>query len=687
MRGSRPGLIVSHLDVTTRKMAELALEESRRELVLVANHVPGPVARIDLKLRYVFANQHYEHFFGRTADQVLGHHMSDVLGEDLFRQVEPYIHRVLAGEQVTFESVFHSPDQGTGHTLVNYVPDHDAEQKVIGFYVLAIDITERKRLQEAKLAALNILEKVTSRVPGAVYQFRLHPDGRVSMPYSNEGLHDLFGIRPRDAREDASQILLTAHSEDQAGLLASLQESARELTPWAYECRFLINGIEKWLSGSSTPEREPDGSVLWHGVITDVTERRASAVARESLELQLRESQKMEAIGTLASGIAHDFNNVLAAILGNVDLAQGELHGNEILTKYLGEIQRSAVRARNLVQQILSYCRQQPTELKCLSLAAVIHGSTALLRATVPARFSLHVHCDTEQSLILADKTQIEQVIINLVTNAVQAFGGQSGTITIRVEVIISNNQRRAADKKFPADHRIDSNRIVRLSVADSGPGIDPSIQGRIFEPFFTTKPTGEGTGLGLSVVQGIVQTHNGSIRVESASGSGTVFIIDFPAIHHNKVQGASDQPINTASPADDLLSVSARDPELISPPSGHVLLIDDDDAVLRIAELLLIREGFKVTAFANPSIALQELCKDLTAFDLVITDYNMPDMSGLAVAAAVRNLCPNLPIAVASGYIDDELRTGAAQAGVSELISKPFTGKGLAGKIKQLFQ
>ncbi|MFN8709436.1 MAG: PAS domain S-box protein, partial [Planctomyces sp.] len=477
MLGPRPGLVVSHLNVTNRKMAEMALEESRRELVLVANHVPGPVARIDRDLRYLFANNHYEKFFGKTLDQVIGHRMPDVLGADLFQRVETHVVSALAGEQVTFESTFPSSNGMVGHTLVNYVPDRDSDDNVIGFFVLAIDITERKQAEEARNAALKILQKVTNRVPGAVYQFRLRPDGHVSMPYSNEGLYPLLGISPDDVREDASEIFVNAHPEDIDGLMASIQQSAREITHWTHECRFLINGTQKWLAGNSTPEREPDGSILWHGFITDITERKAAEATRESLESQLRESQKMEAIGTLAGGIAHDFNNALAAILGNLELAQKEIPGNESLALYLGEIHRSGIRARNLVQQILSYCRQQPTELRRLSLAAAVQNTMAMLKATVPVRFSLQVTCADEPYWIIADGTQIEQVLINLVTNAVQACGSRSGTITVTVESLCADELQRT-DACPPVSEQIqDSGSVVRLTVTDDGPGIAREIR------------------------------------------------------------------------------------------------------------------------------------------------------------------------------------------------------------------
>jgi signal transduction histidine kinase/CheY-like chemotaxis protein len=513
------------------------------------------------------------------------------------------------------------------------------------------------------------------------------------MPFSSVGLQNLLGIAPEDVREDAAGVIAKANPDDLAAIKESIQASARNMTPWSHEFRILIDGKEKWLAGSSTPEREPDGSVLWHGFITDVTERVEADAAKESLESQLRESQKMEAIGTLASGIAHDFNNALAAILGNAELAQKEIRGNELLAQYVGEIYQSGTRARNLVQQILSYSRQQPTELRRIPLAAVVHDAMAMLKSTLPVRFSFIVHCVAEPTWILADRTQIEQIIINLVTNAAQAIGSQSGTIDIGVE-LINANAPELAIRPLLAGPFDQTSRVVRLSVSDDGPGIAPEILERIFEPFFTTKPLGEGTGLGLSVVQGIVKSHGASIHVDSEPGKGTKFSIDFPEV----VGDTPDRPLENA-PVQHALTTDAVAAVFVAAStvaaadrptpkeSRHVLLIDDDASVLKISRLMLERMGYTVSAYDNPLAALDAVRNDPTAFQIVITDYNMPVMPGLEIAAAVRDLCPDLPVAVTSGFVDDQLRTGAARVGVADLISKPFTARELSAKIEQVLK
>lgn len=675
MLGPRPGLVVSHLNVTNRKLAELALEESRRELLLVANNVPGPVARIDKDLRYLFANKHYETFFGRSAEQVLGLRVPDVMGADLFQQAEPYILRALAGERVTFEYVYRPTNRKTLHGLANLVPERDADQNVVGYFVVSIDITELKQAEEATKEALSILQKVTSRVPGAVYQYRLHPDGRSSMPYASQGLYSLFGVSPEDVVNDAAKVFAHAYLVDPVEFDASVLESAEKLTPWDHEFRFLVDGKTKWLHGNSIPDREPDGSVLWHGFVTDVTERVAAEAARESLESQLRESQKMEAIGTLAGGIAHDFNNALSVILGNVELAQEVSPADDSLKQCFSEIYRAGIRSRDLVMQILSFCRQQPTTLLPISLNLVVDEAAALLQSTMQSRVTLDVASEKNLPHVLADATQIEQVVINLANNAMQAMTSHSGTIEIRLDSVSVDDPDSAVLSALHELQPLASGRVVRLTVSDNGSGMTPSVRERMFEPFFTTKPRGEGTGLGLAVVHGIVKTHGGEIVVESEPGKGTTFHIFLPAVAEDS---ETRQTVAESPPA-----FLPDQPEPAVATRGRILLIDDDKPVLRIAKFLLEHHGFSVSDFSDPHAGLDAVRREPFAFQMVLTDHSMPSVSGFAVVAAVHDLNPNLPVAMMSGFVDDELQQKAAKAGVAALISKPFTSAELVAKVQ----
>ncbi|MBL0124653.1 MAG: response regulator [Betaproteobacteria bacterium] len=405
----------------------------------------------------------------------------------------------------------------------------------------------------------------------------------------------------------------------------------------------------------------------------DIRERKQAEAARASLEAQLRESQKMQAIGTLAGGIAHDFNNIMATILGNVELARQDASSNPLALESLSEIRKAGTRARDLVQQILSFSRRQATERRRIPLAPIIEESVRLLRATLPARITLEVHRDAGVPPVLADATQIQQVLINIATNAMQAIHAGTGHIGIRLETVQFDDAMAATHPALRALHARHPGRTVRLAVSDDGPGMDADTLERIFEPFFTTKEVGQGTGLGLSVVHGIVQTHEGAIVVDSQPGKGATFNIYLPA-----ADAATDvAPIDTGA--------AMATPDIGG--SRHILYLDDDESLVFLVQRLLERRGFRVSGYIDQREALDALRADPAAFDLVVTDYNMPGMSGLDVARAVRLIRSNLPVAVASGFIDEALHSQAEGAGVLELIFKANAVEDLCEAFARLAQ
>jgi signal transduction histidine kinase/CheY-like chemotaxis protein len=382
--------------------------------------------------------------------------------------------------------------------------------------------------------------------------------------------------------------------------------------------------------------------------------------ARAALEAQLRESQKMEAIGTLAGGIAHDFNNVLSTILGNAEMARNDSAGLPRVQESLHEIHRAGSRARDLVQQILAFSRRQPTNRQPTDLAKVVTESVRLLRATLPARLTLRVHSEPLLPLVLADATQILQVVLNLVTNAMQAMSAGAGNIRIELDAVTLDAALVDSQPALRDLYQARPRRVVRLSVSDDGPGMDAATLSRVFEPFFTTKPVNEGTGLGLSVVHGIVRGHDGVIVTESRPGEGTRFSIYFPAL-----EAAPSTPESEVQP--ELSHAPVPDPG----QGPRLLHIDDDPMPLFMYKRFFARHGYRVTTCADPKAAIEALRADPAAFDVVLTDYIMPGLSGLDVARAVRGIRADLPVAVLSGLIDATLREHSAEIGVSALISK----------------
>jgi PAS domain S-box-containing protein len=396
--------------------------------------------------------------------------------------------------------------------------------------------------------------------------------------------------------------------------------------------------------------------------VRDESEREAAAARQAALEAQLRESQKMEAIGTLAGGIAHDFNNALATILGNLELARQDAARHPSIQESLAEIQKAGLRARDLVQQILAFSRRQPTELQHVDLAAVLREATRLLRATTPAGISIQVNGTAEALHVMANASQLEQVIINLGTNAMQALASQSGRIEFSLDAVAHDRELTARHPLLVASSEPITRRIARLTVADTGPGMTAAVRERIFEPFYTTKPPGEGTGLGLSVVHGIVRSHNGVIAVESEPGKGTRFTVLIPLLG-DLTPAAAD----AASRPQPLGGVPVKGPGR----GRHILYVDDDESLLFMVKRLLERCGFRISVYSDSTAAMAALRADPAAFDLVLTDYNMPDRSGLDVAREVRLLRADLPVAVASGFVDETLHAKARAAGVREVIFK----------------
>lgn len=382
----------------------------------------------------------------------------------------------------------------------------------------------------------------------------------------------------------------------------------------------------------------------------DITERKQAETERARLEAQLRESQKMEALGTLAGGVAHDFNNALATIIGNVELARQDVGPGNAALESLDEVAKASRRARDLVQQILAFGRRQTLDRKPTSLALVVVETARLLRASLPATVHLNVDCRSDTPAVLADATQIKQVLLNLCGNASDALRSQErpGVIEVRLE---AHTQLEASDDLLPG-------RYACLTVRDDGPGMDKETRSHIFEPFFTTKPKGQGTGLGLSVVHGIVQSHEASIEVLSAPGQGTEFRLFFPA---------SDIPLLDVAP-------NIQDAAAHRGNGKHVLYVDDEEAIIFLMKRLLERQGYRVSGYTDPHDALSAARADSSQFDLAVTDYNMPGMSGLEVASALRQIRADLPIVLASGYITEELRARAPAAGIDELIYKPNT-------------
>lgn len=440
----------------------------------------------------------------------------------------------------------------------------------------------------------------------------------------------------------------------------------------------------RWALCNAYPENDAVGG-LRHVVFTfvDITTMRQMQQQQRALEQQLAQSQKMEALGTLAGGVAHDFNNILAAILGNAELARQDLPADAPTRQSLHEISTAARRGRELVRQILAFSRQQPLARMPVCPSAIVSETCSLLRTAIGPHVHLIKDVAPGGPAIMADPTRLGQVLLNLGTNAVHALQGKPGSVEYLVDTVTAD------DPDLPQAVASTCRQMgvvaVRIAVRDNGCGMDAATRNRIFEPFFTTKGVGQGTGLGLPVVLGIVEAHGGAITVESEPGSGTTFTLYFAATQERPPEPVHDGDAAviasgiTMSPAASGTIAPSRNPtvepsdmpETTSAEHRHILYLDDDDTLVFLVRRLLERRGYKVSAFADQQEAIDAVRQQPQAYHLLMTDYNMPGMSGIDVAREVLAINPQLPVAVASGYISDELQAEAAAAGVTEVVFK----------------
>ena len=388
----------------------------------------------------------------------------------------------------------------------------------------------------------------------------------------------------------------------------------------------------------------------------DITNHKKAEKQKMELELQLSQKQKMEAIGTLAGGIAHDFNNILAAVQGYVELSLDDLPEDNPVCDNLQQILACSNRAKKLVKQILTFSRkdEQEQEKEPLQISSIIKEVLGMLRSSLPTTIKICRKIHAEHSIVLADPTQIHQVLVNLCTNASHAMGEAGGTLEVGLEVVNFETETKISDEL------LEKGSYVKLSVSDTGCGMEKEVMERIFEPFFTTKKVNEGTGLGLPVVHGIITSHGGAIAVNSEQGQGTTFEIFLPRIESDQIQEQqSSEP-------------EIKDKEVI-------LLIDDEEMMVDVTGKILERLGYTVVTKTNSIEAMEMFQENPDKFDLVITDQVMPNMTGLQLAQNMLSIRPNIPVIVCTGFPENISSEEAKNLGIKELIFKPLSREEIA--------
>jgi PAS domain S-box-containing protein len=410
---------------------------------------------------------------------------------------------------------------------------------------------------------------------------------------------------------------------------------------------------------SKFPILRPGKPPLLAGIAFDITDKIQAENTCSQLEAQLVQSQKMEAIGTLAGGIAHDFNNILSGIMGYAELAQMSLDPGEAAHERLEQVLKGTNRAKELVRQILTFSRKSAPLKKRLELTTVVQEALKLLRATLPSNILIRHTVEAGMDVVLADPTQMHQVVMNLCANAAHAMAEKGGELHVSLDNVNSGGE--GPDGVAPA-----GGEMVRLRVADTGHGMDAAVLKRIFDPFYTTKETGRGTGMGLAVVHGIVKSHGGTISVTSKVGAGACFDLCLPLVNLPLSLGVDS--------TDDL-------------PRGTetILLVDDEDFLAELGKDLLEQMGYRVDARSSSVEALAALHADKGCYDLLITDMTMPDLTGDELTVRALKLCPDLPVIICTGYSERIDKTKAAALGARELLLKPLSLHQLSTTVRRV--
>ncbi|HSB81499.1 MAG TPA: PAS domain S-box protein [Candidatus Methylomirabilis sp.] len=642
-------------DLAERRQVEEALGVSQAYFSSIVEISEDAIISVDAAHRITLFNQGAEKIFGCLRAEVLGKPLDVLLPR-----------RFLDSHARHVESFASSPDilrpmneRGVVFGLRKDGTEFPAEASISKFEVrgervLTVrlrDITERKRAEESLLQLAAIVESSDDAIIGKTL------DG-VILSW-NSGAERLYGYSAREVKGRPISLLIPPEREgEMPRILERIRQGEKFThleTVWVQK-----DGGRIDVSLSVSPIRDAAGRILGASTIArDITERKR-------LEAQIRQTQKMEAIGTLAGGIAHDFNNLLSAIIGHAELATDFVPRDGMAWQAIQGVLAAGGRAKDLVQQILTFSRQTEQERKPVPVHLIVKEALKLLRASLPTTVEFRQQVDPEAGMVLADSTQIHQILMNLCTNAEHAMREKGGVLDVRLMAVEVDTEYAASHPPLvPGPH-------VRLVVRDTGPGMEPKVRDRIFEPFFTTKGPGEGTGMGLAVVHGIVAGHGGKIAVDTAPGRGTKFEIYLPRC--DVVQALETSPEEQARGGTDAPA----------PGQGERILIVDDEPYLAILwRVMLERLGYRVTGCSNSLEALEIFRAAPNSFDLVLTDQTMPHMTGAVLVKEVLRIRPETPIILCTGFSHAMTEEKARALGIRAFLLKPISRRDLSLAIR----
>jgi two-component system cell cycle sensor histidine kinase/response regulator CckA len=620
-----------------------ALTEAERRLRTIVSKAPVVLFALDANGMVTLSEGKALQKLGRQPGQSVGQSIFQLYGK--YQAGMENVRRALAGEE--FSSVDEIPELGVCFE-VHWAPIRDADGKLAGTIAVAVDVSERTRNQHAREEAETLYRSLVEQLSAVTYIAELGVEGQ--WLFVSPQIESLLGYSAREWRANAANWIENVHPEDRHIVMAA-EAAAEAGNPFRAEYRmFRRDGKVIWINDSGSLVPGPDGRSLLHGVLLDVTEQK-------QLQVHLSHSQRMEAVGQLASGVAHDFNNLLTIIKGYSSVLLDRNPGGPD-AHAAREIQQAAERAAALTHQLLAFSRKQTLQPRVLDLNKIVHGMEMMLRRVLTENVELSVHTATDLGSVKADPVQMEQVLINLVVNARDAMpeGGRLTIATSRQELVKDTGEGESLRR---------AGSYVMLSVSDNGTGMDSDTRARIFEPFFTTKEVGKGTGLGLATVYGIIKQSNGHIEVESEPGKGATFRVSLPRVEDE-----------AGTPRKVMMTENQKR------GAGTILLAEDEPLLRELGETILTQAGYKILTAPNAEALKSFVAEHKGKIDLLLTDVVMPGMSGPELVRLVRARWPEIRVLYMSGYADDEIEDLDRDAG---FLQKPFTPAELTAKIAEM--
>jgi len=636
-------------EIADRERAEAQLKEGEEKYRNILETIEEAYYEVDLAGNFTFFNEAAERLLGYSKAELLGMNDRQYTDEEnarkLYRAFNTVYKTGRPAKGFDWEIIGNHGTRKYVEASVSLVSD--PEGKPAGFRGIVRDITERKLADEALRVSEEKYRLLVNNANDGIF---IVQDGFIE--FANPKAMDLFEYDEGELTGVPYGHLI--HPEDRAFLYEAVNGGfGQETAVGAYSLRILArSGREVWAQTNAV-------DIQWEGKPATLNFMRDISIQKR-LEAQLLQAQKMEAIGTLAGGIAHDFNNILTSVLGYTQLAQGDVPKGSQAERDLQEVVRAGRRARDLVGQILTFSRQTQQELKPLDPVPIVKEVMKLLRASIPATIDIRECIEKTEANVLADPTQIHQILINLCTNAAHAMTERGGVLDVTLTKV-------ALDSIFASRHpEVAPGEYLRLAVTDTGHGIAPALMDRIFDPFFTTKKRGEGTGMGLAVVHGIVRSCGGAITVHSDAGEGTTFTIFLPCC-----TGDAD---------------SERSMEMVvAKGNERILFVDDEPSIVAMAKRMLERLGYSVMSTTSSMEAL-DLFRDCSgAFDLVITDLTMPKMTGEHLAAELTRIRQDIPIIICTGYSSTLTEGRVTKHGIRAVVTKPLITHEIARTIRDV--